>query len=203
MTDRHPGLKKALYGAKNRIRIYPGQYEDQETGLHYNWWRYYGSEVGRYLKPDPSHSIDFDKSSVPYSILYELFTPLRLNNAIYSSNNAVNLIDAWGLLGCKPYEDPQPEEDEAPDCRKMRLQEKASKSPFGRRRNCLTAYKTCKQNCDLAKANEKLDGTEQFDLRECYKGCDAGAKKCNKGKGFKFPQSLYDHLGCGDNKQNK
>ncbi|TWI60724.1 RHS repeat-associated protein, partial [Desulfobotulus alkaliphilus] len=26
---------------------------DEETGLHYNWWRYYDPEVGRYLRVDP------------------------------------------------------------------------------------------------------------------------------------------------------
>ncbi|WP_437957717.1 RHS repeat-associated core domain-containing protein [Sorangium sp. So ce119] len=32
---------------------YPGQYEDSETGLHYNRYRYYDPEIGRYISPDP------------------------------------------------------------------------------------------------------------------------------------------------------
>ncbi|SCK47021.1 RHS repeat-associated core domain-containing protein, partial [Streptomyces sp. WMMB 714] len=32
---------------------YPGQYADDESGLHYNNQRYYDPETGRYLTPDP------------------------------------------------------------------------------------------------------------------------------------------------------
>jgi len=32
---------------------YPGQYEDAETGLYYNRFRYYDPETGRYISEDP------------------------------------------------------------------------------------------------------------------------------------------------------
>ena len=32
---------------------FPGQYYDAETGLHYNWHRYYDPDTGRYITADP------------------------------------------------------------------------------------------------------------------------------------------------------
>lgn len=32
---------------------FPGQYYDQESGLHYNWHRYYSPKLARYMSPDP------------------------------------------------------------------------------------------------------------------------------------------------------
>jgi RHS repeat-associated protein len=67
---------------------FPGQYYDQETGLHYNYHRYYDSRTGRYLTPDPIKS----KSAC------NLFT--------YTDNDPVTKVDPWGLQpttnGCGP-----------------------------------------------------------------------------------------------------
>jgi large repetitive protein len=58
---------------------FPGQYFDEETGLHYNWQRYYDSKRGEYITKD-------------------LFENISENNHYaYVGNNPINLLDALGL----------------------------------------------------------------------------------------------------------
>jgi RHS repeat-associated protein len=64
--------------AVNNFR-FPGQYYDEETGLHYNWHRYYASRTGRYLTPDP------------------IGLEGHINLFWYVQNNPVSLIDPIGL----------------------------------------------------------------------------------------------------------
>ena len=63
---------------QNNLR-FPGQYYDAETGLHYNWNRYYDPATGRYISPDP---IGLDGG---------------LNHYAYMENDPVNWSDPWGL----------------------------------------------------------------------------------------------------------
>ncbi|MFC1896324.1 RHS repeat-associated core domain-containing protein, partial [Thermodesulfobacteriota bacterium] len=65
--------------ATNNIR-FPGQYYDNETGLHYNWHRYYDPVTGRYLTPDPIGLAGGD-----------------LNLYRYVWNKPTRLFDPWGL----------------------------------------------------------------------------------------------------------
>ena len=65
---------------------FPGQYLDRETGLHYNWHRYYDPNTGRYLTPDPH------------------MDPLNVYS--YAMNRPCCIIDPFGLypisLRCPP-----------------------------------------------------------------------------------------------------
>uniref|UniRef100_UPI001B80340B RHS repeat domain-containing protein n=1 Tax=Desulfobulbus elongatus TaxID=53332 RepID=UPI001B80340B len=63
---------------ENNLR-FPGQYFDAETGLHYNWHRYYDPDIGRYLSADP------------------IGLEAGINLYAYVNNDPVNWIDIWGL----------------------------------------------------------------------------------------------------------
>ena len=58
---------------------FPGQYYDSETGLHYNFHRYYSPKLGRYLTTDPIG-------------IYG-----GINLFIYGANNPIKYFDPFGL----------------------------------------------------------------------------------------------------------
>jgi len=63
---------------------FSGQYYDVETGLHYNWNRYYDPRIGRYITSDP---VGIDGG---------------LNTYTYAQNNPVRFFDATGKEPTSP-----------------------------------------------------------------------------------------------------
>lgn len=47
------GVRQSQRKCVNQPLRFQGQYEDDETGLYYNWHRYYDPLIGRYITQDP------------------------------------------------------------------------------------------------------------------------------------------------------
>ena len=77
------------YTITNDLR-FPGQYFDEETGLHYNYHRYYDPEVGRYFSGDPLNMASINNNGSVINALYRVFNEdLKLivqYSKIYNNN---------------------------------------------------------------------------------------------------------------------
>jgi RHS repeat-associated protein len=137
---------------------FPGQYYDQETGLHYNWHRYYDPKTGRYVTADPIGQL------IEYQKLNHLYN--------YVENNPIKRIDKFGLMGddgdwigiIGPFIDPYlPDLSDVPD-----LSDIYSSWPFNG--NLWPGFSDQNMAC-----NQPADGLNQ---NQCTKKCCVDHDKC-------------------------
>jgi len=83
---------------RTNVRLrFPGQYHDGESGLYYNWHRYYDPKIGRYITSDPMTVAQHLKRwrstmGVPG------WSPFAGNSFVYVSNSPLRWIDPTGLF---------------------------------------------------------------------------------------------------------
>ncbi|GBD99837.1 tRNA nuclease WapA precursor [bacterium BMS3Abin07] len=82
-----------VYPENNRTFV--GKERDKETGLHYFGARYYKSEIGRFLSPDPVGPVDPQTGKLNGLILAN---PQRLNPYAYGLNNPYKYVDPDGRI---------------------------------------------------------------------------------------------------------
>ena len=86
-----------------------GQYEDEETGLYYNRFRYYDPKIGNYISQDPIGLAG--KNPTLYGYVEDCNTqidPLGLdtfgvNQDVYALYNKVDIVNGIPKEGAKPY----------------------------------------------------------------------------------------------------
>ncbi len=86
-TITTPNATELVPTIESNLRL-PGQYEDTETGLHYNFNRYYDPQTGRYISQDP------------------IGLAGGVNRFSYVNHNPLNNYDPSGLLA---FGDPLPQ----------------------------------------------------------------------------------------------
>jgi len=142
----------------NNLR-FPGQYYDEETGLHYNYHRYYDPGTGRYFTADPRRSAQRQGNSISYPISSLLSTPQELSSYHYCLDSPVNSADPLGLMGQKPK---LPKIPKGPDEWK-KLIKRYKKWPM--------IAKSCKRFL-----NDKDENCDEEPFESCQKCCKAIAK---------------------------
>jgi RHS repeat-associated protein len=158
---------------------FPGQYYDGETGLHYNYYRYYHPVIGRLLTFDPSLQLSF--KDFPFYLYLFLSTPELLNPYSFVTNNPINFSDRFGLS--LDF-----------DCEKMRMQEWLSKQPPARiikDRVCTAAYNNCRGSIETIVSPDDPFCKEKKD--ELLVECAKSYTKCLACKGFTFPEMFHKY----------
>jgi RHS repeat-associated protein len=164
---------------ENNLR-FPGQYFDQETGLYYNWKRFYSSIIGRYIGKDP------------------IGLAGGINTFAYVENNPINAIDSLGLYAIdrfgKPIGPGGPNKETAIQCMNRIAKKYENMNVSDKYKHCMSAgeiYSECgplssyiasfgKEFKDLLGPGDASfkDLAADFDGIGCAK--ESGEDKCGK-----------------------
>ena len=170
----HPFGWQSLYSDQDRDRQlirynlhFPGQYHDWESGLHYNWHRYYRSSLGRYITADP---IGLAGGINPYSYAYQ--NPLKYVDplGLYGNTSCTYYIQACERSGgyacaaqyiCPVF--PEGEENDWWQCVRQCLQEEhyrrtESENICSVTDNPYTDHTTCFVACAVNSSNPGMPG---------------------------------------------
>lgn len=155
---------------------FPGQYEDAETGLHYNYYRYYQPLIGRYSRIDPLLRPFFFRNRIVYYIERIISKPQELSPYIYVVQKPLVKRDQLGLGIFSSY-----------CCQKF-----VGQIMEGRKK-CMEELEECYKKedefiCDI-QFHEKYTNHPSFSSAfsncVCYRvggdNWDQGKKKCSKG----------------------
>jgi RHS repeat-associated protein len=167
------GQADVIVGTVDNNLRFAGQYYDAETGLHYNYHRYYDPKIGRYLRADP----------IGLAGGFNLYT--------FVNNNPGRYIDKMGLAPCsggarKECEQACCDRGGVKACDEFIFRSFLTGQELGRRVACLCnddyeemcdkVVKWCRAKCtDLFVENpDALPGTGrnyQGRLRRCIREC--------------------------------
>ncbi|VAW78256.1 Rhs family protein, partial [hydrothermal vent metagenome] len=169
---------------ENNLR-FPGQYYDQETGLHYNYFRYYDPSTGRYITSDPLGVLGL------IDVFGSDLLPQDINLYNYTGNNPVNFIDPVGL-----FRNPFDIYDDA-------LQDAQNSTFPGPHNGPQDAYRHCLASCENARENGQAIaqclGFANEKKGDFERGQEEGERAMddhNNAIGFAFGSSAQSFQGC-------
>jgi RHS repeat-associated protein len=144
---------------ENNLR-FAGQYFDRESNLHYNLFRFYNTQTGRYLRADPLGVTVFDLDSKQFG-LNHLY--------VYVENNPLIRIDPNGLFAIPPSSlsvPPTPPGDGDSSGAKVCLGPNA-----GNDQGCAQEISDCKRLCQTARIDPDMPNIWGGSWAQCMLGC--------------------------------